>query len=245
MVFLYVPGSSGKTFLINLILAKMRSKASIALTVASSSIAATLLEGGRTAHSAFKLPQSVNHADKAVCSIKRGTDTVKVLQECNVIIWDECTMSHKHAFEGLNKTLQNIRLNYYIFGSVTMVLSVVPRGTRADEVNASVKISFLWNNVHKIYLKRNMRVHLTGNSEPGELAKLLLKIGAGKIPIEPHSSNIVIPSMCGKLFSNVDELAEVVFPSLGENYRNSSWLSKRAILVPRNDVVNEIICKLL
>ena len=48
-----------KPFLTNLLLAKMRLKGQIALAVASSGIAATLLTGGRTAHSAFKLPLDV------------------------------------------------------------------------------------------------------------------------------------------------------------------------------------------
>ncbi|XP_044599590.1 uncharacterized protein LOC123275503 [Cotesia glomerata] len=49
--FLDAPGGTGKTFLISLILAKIRSNNGIALAVASSGIAATLLDGGRTAHS--------------------------------------------------------------------------------------------------------------------------------------------------------------------------------------------------
>ncbi|XP_044575267.1 uncharacterized protein LOC123259066 [Cotesia glomerata] len=49
--FLDAPGRTGKIFLISLILAKIRSNNGIALAVASSGIAATLLDGGRTAHS--------------------------------------------------------------------------------------------------------------------------------------------------------------------------------------------------
>ncbi|GBP67504.1 hypothetical protein EVAR_49870_1 [Eumeta japonica] len=54
--FLDAPGGTGKTFITNLILAKVRSLGKLALAVASSGIAATLLAGGRTAHSTFKLP---------------------------------------------------------------------------------------------------------------------------------------------------------------------------------------------
>jgi len=49
--FLDALGGTGKTFLISLILATIRSKNSITLALVSSGIAATLLEGGRTAHS--------------------------------------------------------------------------------------------------------------------------------------------------------------------------------------------------
>ena len=54
--FLDAPGGTGKTFLINLLLGKVRSEGKIALGVATSGIAATLITGGRTAHSTFKLP---------------------------------------------------------------------------------------------------------------------------------------------------------------------------------------------
>jgi hypothetical protein len=57
--FLDVPGGTGKTFLINLLLAQIRSSDKVALAVASSGIAATLLSGGRTAHSTFKFPLNV------------------------------------------------------------------------------------------------------------------------------------------------------------------------------------------
>ena len=56
ILFLDAPGGTGKTYLINLLLAKVRSRSQVALAVASSGIAATLLEGGRTAHSMFALP---------------------------------------------------------------------------------------------------------------------------------------------------------------------------------------------
>ena len=56
MLFLDAPGGAGKTFLINHILAKLRSEGKIALATASSRIAATLLIGGRTLHSTFKIP---------------------------------------------------------------------------------------------------------------------------------------------------------------------------------------------
>jgi PIF1 helicase. len=50
-------------FIINVLLAKVRfDEKKITLAVASSDIAATLLEGGRTAHSTFKLPLMRSHA---------------------------------------------------------------------------------------------------------------------------------------------------------------------------------------
>ncbi|MCE8476213.1 hypothetical protein J9A00_00045, partial [Bacteroides thetaiotaomicron] len=64
LFFLDASGGTGKTFLINLLLATIRKDGNIAIAVASSGIAATLiLEGGRTAHSALKLPLNLNSVD--------------------------------------------------------------------------------------------------------------------------------------------------------------------------------------
>jgi|SRR5579859_66145 len=65
--FLQGFGGTGKTFLINLVLAKIRADGGIALPTASSGIAVTLLEGGTTAHSHFKIPIDI-HTD-LTCSI--------------------------------------------------------------------------------------------------------------------------------------------------------------------------------
>lgn len=69
ITFLDAPGGTGKTFLTNLILAEVRKQRNIALAVASSEIAATLMEGGRTAHSAFKLPLDIPRQENLTCKI--------------------------------------------------------------------------------------------------------------------------------------------------------------------------------
>ncbi|XP_074035247.1 uncharacterized protein [Leptinotarsa decemlineata] len=65
-----VPGETGETFLINYLLVKVRSTYGIALAVASSGIAATLPEGGRTAHATFKLPLNLITAVTPICNIE-------------------------------------------------------------------------------------------------------------------------------------------------------------------------------
>ncbi|GFW41455.1 ATP-dependent DNA helicase [Trichonephila clavipes] len=65
IVFLDAPGGTEKTFLLNLLLALVRKEKYMAVAVASSDIAATLLAGGRTAHSDFKLPLDLARSDSA------------------------------------------------------------------------------------------------------------------------------------------------------------------------------------
>jgi len=56
MFFIKAPGVTGKTFVFNTILAKLRSEGKVAVASASSGVAALLLVGGNTAHKKLKLP---------------------------------------------------------------------------------------------------------------------------------------------------------------------------------------------
>lgn len=139
--FLDAPGGTGKTFLLNLILAAVRSKSEIALAVASSGIAATLLSGGRTAHSTFKFPLNVNQTDQINCNISKRCNMAEVLKLCKIIVWDESTMTHKKLLEGLDRLLRDIREIDHLMGNVLVLLAgdfrqtlpVIPKSTSADE----------------------------------------------------------------------------------------------------------------
>ena len=62
------PGGYGKTLVLKVITAKIRSEGGIVLCVASTGLAAQNLEGGRTAHSRFKIP--IDILEDSTCSIK-------------------------------------------------------------------------------------------------------------------------------------------------------------------------------
>ena len=79
----------------NLILASVRSQGEIALAVASSGIAATLLVGGRTAHSTFKLPLDLALNEAPKCNIGKNTKEAGLLKRAKLIMIDECSMLHK------------------------------------------------------------------------------------------------------------------------------------------------------
>ena len=87
------------------ILAKLRLEGKIALATASSGIAATLLTGGRTLHSTFKIPLDLHAMDIPICSIKKGTalcTVCRVIQEGKAIVVDEALMINKLGFEALD-----------------------------------------------------------------------------------------------------------------------------------------------
>ena len=101
--FVYGHGGTGNTYLYRIILSAIRSKGKIALVVASSGIAASLLPGGRTAHSRFHIPINVN--DDSTCDIKQRSQTVELLSKTSIILWDEAPMAQRNCFEALDRSL--------------------------------------------------------------------------------------------------------------------------------------------
>jgi hypothetical protein len=157
MMFIDSPAGGGKTFLMNLILGMLRGRGDIALACASTGIASMLLAGGTTAHSRFGIPVPVN--EESVSSVRVTSERANIIADATVIIWDEITMADKHAVECADRlcreamALKDPELENVPFGGKVIIfagdwrqlLPVVPRGGRAQVVNASMKRSTLWN----------------------------------------------------------------------------------------------------
>ncbi|XP_072395344.1 uncharacterized protein [Diabrotica undecimpunctata] len=248
LYFLHAPGGTGKTFLMSLVLATVRARSNIAVAVASSGIAATLLEGCRTAHSAFKLPLNLQTIEEPTCNIAKHSAMAKVLAASKIIIWDECTMAHKRALEALNRTLKDLRNDWRCFegamillsGDFRQILPVIPRSTAADEINACLKSSNLWRYVKKLQLTTNMRVTLLNDTSAEDFSEQLLTIGNGQVPVDESSGLISFPNNFCNFVSSKDELINNVFPNIISNYKNNEWLSERAILAAKNKDVDDL-----
>ncbi|KAL8092729.1 hypothetical protein AgCh_034840 [Apium graveolens] len=78
----------------------------IVLPVAGSRIAATLLPGGRTTHSRFKIPLKLDQG--SIAGIKHGTNIAELMHHTSLIIWDEALMQHRYAFEAVDRSLRDI-----------------------------------------------------------------------------------------------------------------------------------------
>ncbi|XP_037943142.1 uncharacterized protein LOC119675992 [Teleopsis dalmanni] len=85
-----------------------------------------------------------------------------------------------------------------------------------------------------------MRVALVNDTSAKEFSKQLLLIGNGRVAVEESSGLIAFPSNFCNFVSSKDELINEVFPNIIDNHKNKKWLSKRAILAPKNKDVNDL-----
>jgi hypothetical protein len=251
------PGGTGKTFLFSKLLQYVRQSNNIAIAVASSGAAATLLPGGRTAHSTFGIPLKVTSSSSI--TLKPRSQIADVIRRANIIVWDECSMIDINAFEFVDRTLkdimkQNDPLREHVpfggkliafGGDFRQVLPVVRTAGRSVIVSHCINRSPLWKHVISLSLTINMRVQQAQvDDDPilaNELAAFsdyLLQIGRGETHDFPGitspdfvqlDQNMVLPT------DSLTPLLNFVFPTFqGANYTRS------AILTPKNKDVDRI-----
>ncbi|XP_024990596.1 uncharacterized protein LOC112524886 [Cynara cardunculus var. scolymus] len=242
--FIDGPRGTGKTYLYKALLANIRSRGLIALATASSGVAASNMPGGRTAHSQFKIP--LNLDNNSMCNLKKQSGTAKLLWDAKIIIWDEVSMAKRQAVEALDRTMQDITGVTLPFGGKIMVMGgefrqvllVIRRGTRAQIVDSSLRMSPLWSSIKKIHLTLNMRAR----SDPW-FSDFLLRVGDGDEEMMEESF-IRIPDDMAIAYTNKDkskhDLIDAIFPSLQINGADSNYIISRAIFSTKNENVDEI-----
>ncbi|CAN1326876.1 ATP-dependent DNA helicase PIF1 [Linum perenne] len=264
LFFLYGHGGTGKTYLYNCLLSHVRSQGKIALVVASSGIAATLLPGGVTAHSRFKIPLDIDNT--STCSIKKGTALARLIRRATLIVWDEAPMVHRLSFEAVDRTICDIMdtpfegPSYKPFGGKTVLLGgdfrqtlpIVPNAGRETNLNASLTRSYLWNHCTLLELKTNMRVNasnvnLMPVSSGLNFPEWVLAVGDGKIPPVLDQNNSVVDLIeIPKQFllapspTPIADIVARVYPNFTENYQSVAYIRTRAIVTPTNQVVSNI-----
>ncbi|KAK9988698.1 hypothetical protein SO802_028937 [Lithocarpus litseifolius] len=129
--------NNDQKFLSRALLASLRSDGHIAIATATSGIATTLLPGGRTAHSKFKIPLIPEAS--STCSTSKQSDLAELIRRAVVLIWDEAPMV------------------LILGGDFRQVLPVVPKGTKAELLNACIVNSPLWRYIKILHLTQNMR----------------------------------------------------------------------------------------
>ncbi|XP_076929008.1 uncharacterized protein LOC143593182 [Bidens hawaiensis] len=244
--FVYGYGGTGKTYLWKTLYASLRSKGEVLLNVASSSIASLLLEGGRTANSRFLI--SINLTEDSVCLT-------------SFVIWDVAPMIHKHVFEALDRTLNDVMngdsgntFEAVVGGKVVVfggdfrqILPVVTNGTRSECVNACINSSYIWSKCKVLKLTKNMRLTVGCRSSDveniREFAVWLSDIGQGNVG-GPNDGESVIDIPDDHLILNsvdlMGDLIRFVSPNILDRFNELTYFQDRALLAPLNEVVQEI-----
>ncbi|XP_042962415.1 uncharacterized protein LOC122296677 [Carya illinoinensis] len=155
-------------------------------------------------------------------------------------------MSKKEAIEALDRMLKDVNDSELSFGGKVVIfggdfrqiLPVVPKGTRQQQIDASLVSSYLWPTLKKIRLTENMRARL----DP-DFSNYILELGNGMPPIT-IDEHVKIPTAMLIPYQNdtasLDQLLDAVFNDISEYSANISSMMNRAILTPKNSYVDEI-----
>ena len=198
--FVDAPGGTGKTFLFNALLSKWRSTQKIVVAVASSGIAAILLEGGKTAHSRFGIPLQV--LQNSSCSVTNLSAVGKMLLLAHAIVWDEAPMASKYCVECVDRFMRQLMhlpnipfggKNVVFGGDFRQTLPVFPKQGRAGIVANTIKKCSFWDSVVTLRLSINERVRRNGqDTETEDFSVFLQQVGDGNLQYYPEfGKNIV------------------------------------------------------
>ena len=229
------PGGCGKTFVFDCISTYVRSKGHIAICCASTGIAAWNLEGGRTAHSTFKIP--INANSDSTSEIRAQSNEAAVIKESKVVLWDEIFNVDQHNIVVVERLLRDVMGNKKPWGGKVVVFGgdprqtppVVKKGKRGETVAASFKSCPLYNNVTEFNLTKNMRVK---NSDI-PFCEWLLQIGNGTINDGKNCDEMWVTIPSDHLVKTRMDLIENTFPNL--NSMSKDELMSSGIFCPKND----------
>ncbi|KAM1440164.1 hypothetical protein ACFXTO_013956 [Malus domestica] len=175
-------------------------------------------------------------------------------------------MNHKQCFETLDRSLRDVLKRskpgfddlpfggkpILFGGDFRQILPVVPNGTRADIVEASLTTSYLWPYLTVFFLKENMRLSKTGLNEQekqelADFANWILQIGNGNVAnsilsTDEESSWVEISKNFLINFDDdpIENMVSAVYTDFETNFHDVSYLKERAIVTLRNNMVTEI-----
>ena len=262
--FIDARGGCGKTYLINTILAAVRSlkPGNTALAMATTGIAANLLDLGRTFHSRMKAP--LTPAEDSTLAISAQSNLAQLIRISELLLIDEATMLDRYMLEAMDRTLRDLMKEpnrpfggkiVILAGDFRQCLPVVPRASRPEIIKHCINQSALWQYFMLLKLSTNMRVHASGDPELELFDNWTLSIGNGEmdaiqVPEEMIATEI-IPSSKDDSMSEGKAMLDFcgkIFPNIEENIVDRSWLEGRAILTSTNkevSMINDLISDMI
>ncbi|XP_073017964.1 uncharacterized protein [Primulina eburnea] len=204
----------------------------IALATATSGVAASILPGGRTDHSRFKIP--IDLCDKSYCRNRNKEDLQSYVEK------------HISSY-GMRHRWQNGGKVVVLGGDFTQVLAVVPKASVQETINASLVKSYLYEHIYHLTHLENMQAR----SDP-LFSDFLLRVGNG-IKRSDADGNIKIPDdMIIKYDDDYDDedsfeqkLIDHIFPNLEKNFQSADYMTNRALLASKNEYIDKLNDKII
>ena len=227
----------------------------MALAMATTGIAANLLDMGRTFHSRLKAP--LNPHKENTLQISGQSTLAKLVQMARLLLVDEAPMLDRFQLEALDRSLRDLMGQpdlpfggkiILLAGDFRQCLPVVPGENRAGTVDHCINQSHLWQNFRVLTLTVNMRVRASGDKVLEAFDQWTLGIGNGST----ESGAVTIPAeMLTEIEPNTKEepwreaqsmkkFSQLVFPDIKINYDRPGWFEGRTILAPTNNEVDSI-----
>ncbi|KAJ8949401.1 hypothetical protein NQ318_007499 [Aromia moschata] len=151
------PGGTGKTYLYNTIINYVVTKLHLGI-----------------------LPLNLSAETTAGWHLE-SEESIRFRDSVALIVWDEAPMTHRLAVEAVDRYLREMMNDRWTVmggkvalfgGDFRQVLPVVPRGHRASIIDASLKMSYVWNDFVKLRLIENMRAaRAVARDEGGRVAE--------------------------------------------------------------------------
>ena len=257
LIFVDARGGCGKTFLLNTILSAVRSMepgGCTALAMATTGIAANLLDLGRTFHSRLKAP--LTPTEESTLHISAQSNLAKLVRLSKLMIIDEATMLDRYMLEALDRSLRDL-MNMpddefggkiiILAGDFRQCLPVVPGASRPGIIKHCINQSHLWSKFTVLHLSQNMRVRASGDPELEAFDAWTLSIGNGTMETLEVPDNIGVTKIIPNSSKNRNsegqamlQFCKEIFPNITENLSEEGWLDGRTILAATNKEVGSL-----
>jgi ATP-dependent DNA helicase PIF1 len=189
----------GKTAFANGVSAYVRANGGTVVSVAASAMAAMLLTGGRTAHSALHIPIPAH--DASMCNLSH--EERQSLQRADIIIYDEVSMVHEHVADTVDRSLRDVMKDERPFGGKTVILmgdfkQLLPVVRYGSGHQHTVQKCVWWKHVQHLKFTKNWRA-----AEHPDYVEFLENVGYGEM------ETVQVPQ--DRVVSDVDQMIDNVY----------------------------------
>jgi len=267
--FIDAPAGTGKTYLLQALIAAFRSLHYLVLPMATSGIAATNFVDGRTAHGRLKIPIPISETSMLDVPIQSQLAAALKCSTC-ILIWDETANCDNLNISAVDRTLRSLTGQDCFMGGIPFIaasdprqiLPVIPHGSRGTIVHHTLYNSdTIWPHFIKARLILNMRVLTQGEPDDQEFADWLLTVGEGTHPPPEEGITPAVPANSIQLpaeicidntqhtddplnedlaNASIKKLLDFVYEAMNTVFDLGDFFAQREIVAPTLQAVAEI-----